>query len=408
MSRKQIGFWNIMAMMLGTMIGVGIFMAPTLTIKYGFAGSIACFVAGILSISLAMLFAHLAKITSVNGPAGYAFQTFGKYTGLQVAALHWMGFITAQVITVYVLGQYASSMYVVWCAFAALFTVTLFAIYYPNMMQVSQLFFTITKVALIGFVIILGLYSYTWSLPTLSVSWNNISDIGQAVAYCIIIYAGLELATLPSGNVKNAKVTIPLAIISGTVLCTLIYTTLHTVITKALLINGTALSGNAPAFNLVEMLAGQRVAQIFVTVFVIACISSVNGILSAQAYVLKNTANLGLLPRSFSTVNTHGVPVQSVLVSTAVSALMLVGLSLNWYTIGTLGLISGASFALVYFFSVMSYFHLTGFNALGAINVITVCVFLYGALMTSWVAAVFIFLLIALGVTVDSCYDLVA
>ena len=90
---KPLGFWSCWSLVVGCMIGSGVFMLPTLLAPYGLLSFGGWIVAGTGSIALALVFGRLASRTTCNGgPYAYARQAFGDFTGFLMAWVYWLSF----------------------------------------------------------------------------------------------------------------------------------------------------------------------------------------------------------------------------------------------------------------------------------------------------------------------------
>lgn len=393
-AQKSMGFFNLLAIVIGTMVGIGIFIAPALTIQYGFYGALSCALAGLLCIGLAIMFGELSKVSFASGPSGFTYQAFGKVASLEVALLHWLGFVCAQILTVYTLGIYTKPEYVYYISVGLLVLVGIVNAMWPKIADSMQVGLTVLKIALVLFVIGVGLYAFNPSDFKLdALSWQDTGKtLLSGLTYFVIAFAGLELATLPSGAIKNPKFTIPAATIIGTIITAGLTVMVYVVVMNVLLKNNVNVSAR-PVYDVLSLLISSKLMIAFIAAFVVVCLSSVNGILSAQAFILKNAATIHVLPAKFKETNGAGQPVYAIAFSVIASILLLILMQNGVLPMRYVELISSLSFALVYFFSTMSYLKLRGSKLLWALNLITAILFLYGVVV---VLANMLYVIIAL------------
>src|SRR3970040_1324178 len=99
-TRRTIGFWTAVSLVMGNMIASGVFLLPASLAPVGgisFAGWV---VSAGGSVALALFFARLARFNpAAGGPYAYTRQAFGDLPGFLVAWGYWIS---------------------VWCATAAL------------------------------------------------------------------------------------------------------------------------------------------------------------------------------------------------------------------------------------------------------------------------------------------------
>src|SRR5512145_2363405 len=95
-----IGFWMAVALVMGNMIGSGIFLLPASLAPYGGLSLVGWLVSTAGSLLLALVFARLARLDpAAGGPYAYTRRAFGDLPAFQVAWGYWIS---------------------VWCANAAL------------------------------------------------------------------------------------------------------------------------------------------------------------------------------------------------------------------------------------------------------------------------------------------------
>src|SRR5690349_7390331 len=99
-SPRALGFWSATALVVGNMIGSGIFLLPASLAPYGMASLLGWTVSAIGALSLAVVFARLGRTHPVSGgPYAYARIAFGVGVGFAMAWSYWIS---------------------VWCAVAAI------------------------------------------------------------------------------------------------------------------------------------------------------------------------------------------------------------------------------------------------------------------------------------------------
>ena len=85
-SRAALGFWTCLALVVGNMIGSGVYMLPATLAPLGWNGMIVWFVTIGGALCLAFVFARLgAKLPCAGGPYAFTRAAFGPVTGFAVA-----------------------------------------------------------------------------------------------------------------------------------------------------------------------------------------------------------------------------------------------------------------------------------------------------------------------------------
>ena len=90
MNKKTMGLWSCVALVVGNMIGSGIFMLPSVLAAYGPLTLWGWGASLIAALSLAIVFARLsAIIPSAGGPHVYTREAFGDFAGYLCAWCYW-------------------------------------------------------------------------------------------------------------------------------------------------------------------------------------------------------------------------------------------------------------------------------------------------------------------------------
>src|SRR3954462_8336372 len=88
---RAIGFWTAVALVMGNMIGSGVFLLPASLAPYGGPSLAGWLGAATGSVLLALVFARLARFNpAAGGPYAYTRQAFGDLPGFLVAWGYWI------------------------------------------------------------------------------------------------------------------------------------------------------------------------------------------------------------------------------------------------------------------------------------------------------------------------------
>ena len=91
-SKHQIGFWSGSALVIGNMVGSGIFLLPSTLALYGGISIIGWICASLGAILLALVFGKLAQLSpsSQGGPYAYTRNGLGDFPAYLVAWGYWV------------------------------------------------------------------------------------------------------------------------------------------------------------------------------------------------------------------------------------------------------------------------------------------------------------------------------
>src|SRR5262245_2490655 len=89
--RREIGFWTLTSLVIGSMIGSGVFLLPAALAAFGGITMIAWVITAFGSVMLALVFAHLARRNpAAGGLFAYTRDAFGGFAGFLVAWGYWI------------------------------------------------------------------------------------------------------------------------------------------------------------------------------------------------------------------------------------------------------------------------------------------------------------------------------
>lgn len=337
---KKIGFWSAIALVIGNMIGSGVFLLPTTLAPYGKYAYLAWTFAAIGAVLLALVFGELANLApkAKAGPYGYSKMGLGRFPGFLVAWGYWISiWCTNAAITVALVGYLEVFFPILGSDKLASISVGLFAIWsltYLNTksIQAVSFFQIITTVLKLSPVLLLGMVGifYFKGEQTLyepeiaGTSWRLITD-----ATCLTFFAflGMESASVASNQTHNAKSTVKKATIWGTLITGLAYLLSYVVIAQSIppeeLIHSTA-----PFADTAGALWGETARYIVAGGAVIATLGALNGWLLIQGQVPLAAAQDKLFPKIFEKTNKYTAPyIGMILSSLLVSGLMLLNYS---------------------------------------------------------------------------------
>jgi APA family basic amino acid/polyamine antiporter len=243
---RQLGMWDTSAIIVGTIIGSGIFLMPGLVARnVGSPGLILItwILGGILSLMGALIFAELASFLPHTGGI-YVFlkDAFGSLTSFVFGWLFVLAIKPAAIATITIgMATYLRELvpltdFGVNVAAIALIIV-LSTIHYRGVRLGSgvQNFLTGLKVLLILGFIVLGLTSghADWSRLSAGtgggLSLGMLTNIGVALALVLWAYDGWADISYMAGEVSDPGRTLPRAIVAGTVVVIAIYLLMNVV-----------------------------------------------------------------------------------------------------------------------------------------------------------------------------------
>jgi APA family basic amino acid/polyamine antiporter len=356
------------ALIMGSIIGVGIFNLPTSLAAYGPITLVSMALTTVGAIALALMFASLSRrLPADGGPYAYARVAFGNRIGFFNAWSYW---ITAWA------GNAAIA--VGWVLYVEefinkgqnkLFTVllVLVGLWIPAAINLSgvknmgavQLWTTILKFIALAFMSTVGLFfiksaNYTpWNIS----GESTIAAIGGGMAIALFSYLGVEVASVAAGKVRDPDRNVPKATVFGTLATAVVYM-LSLIAVFGILPSSTLAKSDAPFSAAINaMFGGTWAGYVLAAVVIISGFGALNGWTMICAEMPLAAAKDGLFPQRFKHISAKGVPAYGIIASTVLAS---IAMAINYVgsngasVFTTLVLMTGITSAIPYGFSALA------------------------------------------------------
>jgi basic amino acid/polyamine antiporter, APA family len=330
----SIGSWTAVALVMGNMIGSGVFLLPSSLSRYGGISLIGWLVSTAGAILLALVFARLAAANPASGgPYAYTREAFGDLAGFLVAWGYWISVWSANaalaVAFIGYLSPFVPSM-TGHPATAAVFAVgILWLLTAVNMRGINaagriQVVTTVLKMAPLVFVGIGGLLLFNRS--HFAIADTGVAalsrDVASTATLTLFAFLGLECATIPARAVVAPERTIPRATIIGTILTAMIYI-VSTAGVMGTLPPDTLGQSSAPFADAARVLGGNRAAAVVAIGAAISCFGALNGWILIVGQLPMAVAQDGLFPRVFAHLSARGTPVKGLVIGGVLSTALI-------------------------------------------------------------------------------------
>jgi APA family basic amino acid/polyamine antiporter len=337
MNKKKMGLWSCIALVVGNMIGSGIFMLPSVLAGYGSLTLWGWAASVISALSLAVVFARLsAIIQSAGGPHVYTREAFGDFAGYLCAWCYWKSaWIGNAAIVVTVVGYFtvffpalANPAAGASLAVGLLWLLTFINLGGIGIFSLVQNAFTVLKLIPLLLIAICGWFFFNADNFAVPVYEHNIPEsswlgaVATLTALTMWSFIGLESATVPAGDVKDPQKTIPRATIIGTLVAAAFYVISVTVV-QGMLPARVLAASTAPFADAARLIVGDWGYYLISAGAIIAAIGALNGWVMMQGQIPMAAARDGLLPASLGKVNKHGVPGLALVISSALVSLLV-------------------------------------------------------------------------------------
>lgn len=337
-NHRIFGFWTATSLVIGNMIGTGIFFLPANLAAIGPLSILGWLVTALGAMCLAFVFSRLSLVyPKSGGPYTHSRDAFGNFIGFQMGWGYWiMGWTSNAAVSIAFI-SYLSLFFPIlsshrWLSFLGsllvLWTATLMNCIGLKVGGRVQLITTFLKILPLILVPLVGLFfvnsHFYFSTP--SPETSVFQGISSAFALTLWAFIGLESATVPADSVKDPARTIAKATLAGTGIVAVIY--LFTTIILFGLIPSTILANShAPFVDAAVLIFGSWIGPVIGLCILISIYGGLNGWVLMQGQIPRAMAQEGLFPKVFARESANGTPVFSLIISSiAASALMFLTL----------------------------------------------------------------------------------
>jgi len=404
---RQLGIWMCLALVVGNMIGSGIFLLPANLAPLG-ANAIWGWVITIGgAMCLASVFAALAKaIPEASGPYDYVAKALGAPPAFFVMWSYWISiWVTNAAIAIAAVsylsslapGFFAVPAVAPLSAIAFVFLFTAVACTGAHVSGRVQIVTSVLKIMPLVAAMVIALMVFGQGDAPAEFAPTPVGPDNIAAAAALTLWAmlGFECAAVPAGRVKDPARTIPRATLIGTLAVGLIYLAASSAV-FLLLPADVAAKSPAPFADLVGSFWGPAAATMVVFFAAISCLGALNGWVLLQGEVPLTLARRGVFPQWFGKVNARGMPVRAQILGSALSAALVAANYTKGLTelFGFMALLATVATLVLYLFAAVSALRLMMIGQLrsGLVLVVTVVGLIYagwtfygaGAEASSW------------------------
>jgi APA family basic amino acid/polyamine antiporter len=368
---KLLGLPSATALVIGSIIGTGVFTMPAVMAGAGTSSIVTLGVISVGAVLLGLMFGQLTKRipTSDGGLYAYARHEFGDFAGYLVAWCYWITCFAgnAAIVSSWVL--YVESLFGIdnpgaWTNFG----IALTGLWIPaviNLIGIRQMAWFQMATVILKFVplFLIGLVGWFFveraNFGPFNASGGSLYDgIGIAAGVALFSFIGVECASIAAGRVRNPRRNVGRASAFGTAASALLYIAVTAVI-MGLVPHDALVKDGAPfvaAFHTMFGSAGW-VGKSVALIAVVSGIGALNGWTLVTAEMPFAAAKDGLFLRAFAKIDRKGTPWFGIIVSTVVASALMgysytgkTGLKVFTYLV----YLSVVTVAIPYFFSAVA------------------------------------------------------
>jgi APA family basic amino acid/polyamine antiporter len=327
-AKPPLGFWPALALVVGNMIGSGIYLLPASLAPLGANALWGWVITLIGATGLAFIFARLsARLPLAGGPYAYADAAFGPVVGFATAWSYWVliwagnGAIAVAIVSALSLvfpALTASSGLPAFAAVALVWLLVLVNLRGAKLAGRVQVVTTLLKLLpLVGVIMLAGwlLFSRGGAAivdnPPVPLAFGTVAG---AAALTFWGFLGVESATVPADKVRDAARIVPRATMIGIALTGAVYLAVSTAIAIMMPMHVAAQSP-APVAAFLGGALGPAAADVVAIFAAISAFGALNGFVLLQGEMPWAMAKGGVFPAWFGKEDRRGTPVRAHIVS---------------------------------------------------------------------------------------------
>lgn len=332
---NRFGLPTATALVVGSVIGTGVFALPASLAPYGPSSLVAFVFVTIGALALALVFGWLNKrVPGSGGPYLYARDAFGDFGGFVTAWSYWLtAWIGNAAIVVAGVGYvevFVNTDHNKWVSSG----IALAGLWIPALVNISgvrnlggfQVVTTVLKFVPLVFMATVGLF-FVRASNFGSFNPSGLSVVGAisaASAIALFSFIGLETASVAAGRVRNPKRNVSRATVLGTLVCALVYI-LGTVTVFGTVGHQALVTSTAPFSDAATAIVGADWAgKAMAVVAVISGLGCLNGWTLICAEMPMAAARDRLFPTEFARLSHKEIPVFGIVVATALASILTV------------------------------------------------------------------------------------
>src|SRR4051794_8231167 len=330
-SSRMLGKWMSTAMVVGSMVGSGIYLLPTTLAPFGPNLVLAFLLTGFGTMCLAFALAALSRRIE-GGPFAYVDRAFGEqtafvtlwcYTFSQVTGVGGVAIAVAGALGhIYpVLVSGPPLLAVAIGSIVALLLVNLRGARSAGTLQVVTVLIKLLPLVTV-LVLVAGRSATGSHLEPLAPAPITFAGMISAAALILFSLTGFEGAAMTANVTRDSTTTVPRATIYGTGFTAIMYL-LATVATLLLLPSMLAAKSGSPFADAVTPLLGDAAGMLVAAIAAISAFGTANSLLLIAAETSRTMAEAGDLPPFLRRANKLGAPAGALLVCSLLAALLV-------------------------------------------------------------------------------------
>lgn len=331
----KIGLWMTTSLVVGNMIGAGIFLIPATLAAFGGISILGWVASAAGALLLARVFGKLSTLLGNKSGGPYAFtrMAFGDFMGFLIAWGYWISiwvsmaaiaiaFVSAMSVLFPVLGE--SPFWAVTTGLGAIWFLV-----WVNSRGIRdsgkmQLWTTLLKIIPILVVIFGGFFFFNPEnfIPFNASDENPFMALATTATLTLFAFLGIESASVPAAEIQDPEKTIPRATLLGAGIVTVLYI-LSTVAIMGMIPMAALAQSPAPFADAMGIMAGDLGRDFIAGGAAVSAFGALNGWILLVGQVPKAPAEDRLFPRFFSRLNRRGTPLRGIIAGSVLTSILM-------------------------------------------------------------------------------------
>jgi APA family basic amino acid/polyamine antiporter len=334
-TERPFGFWTAAALVVGGMVGSGIFVLPAQLAPYGWTGLVAWFVGVGGALLIALVLSRLAAaMPEEPGAVAICARVLGPLPGVLIGWAYWVGVWSANAVISLTAIRYlaafwpplaATPLALALSAVALIWLVTLLNLQGAKTAGRFQVGTTALKLLpLVAVVLILAGLALAGggqfrAAPHAPFAWGQLTP---ALTLAFFAVVGFECASVAAERVRDPARNVVRATMVGLVLTGGLYVVVCSGIVFALP-EATVANASAPMALFVETFWGRAAGLAVAALTVVAAVGCLNGWVLVQGELPLGMARAGVLPRWIGVTNRRDVPVGALILASGLASILV-------------------------------------------------------------------------------------
>ncbi len=348
--KKSIGYWEVVAIGIGGMVGGGIFAVLGLAVKLAHGGTpIAFAISGLVALLTTYSYVKLSlRYPSQGGTVTFLNRGFGR--GIVTGSLNmllWLSYIVMLSLYAYAFGYYGATFFhnpEVWAHIlisGIIISIAVLNTFSANVVGKVESGIVATKIAILLIFVILGIPSIsihrmapsTWSPPLSLVAGGMI---------IFLAYEGFELIANTAQDVRDPHKTLPRAYYSAVVFVILLYISVAIVTVGNLSIHKIVAAQDYALAEAAKPFMGHFGFTLIAVAAMLSTASAINATLYGSTRFSYIIAQEGELP-TVLTKPVEGKPLLGLMITMVVNLFIA-----NFFNLSSISIMGSAGFLLIF------------------------------------------------------------